>query len=275
MQNTIISIKGLTYKYPQTHQKALDNINLDIDAGEFVALLGANGSGKSTLAKHLNGLLKPTAGKVLVDGLDTGDESVIWQIREKVGMVFQNPDNQLVTALVEEELAFGPENLGLPPEEIRQRVNYVTKRLQLESFLSSSPHLLSGGQKQRVAIAAVLALQPEVLVLDEPTSMLDPVGRQEVLTEVLRLKEQGKTVVLITHDMAEAALADRIVVLNRGRVDMAATPRQCFARTSHLQEIGLEVPMAAQLSLRLELKGLTVPRVMLGVEDWVAYLCEK
>jgi len=275
MKKTIISIRGLSYSYPDTSQVTLDNINLDIYQGEILALLGPNGSGKSTLARHLNGLLKPSRGQVLVDGLDTSDESVLWEVRRRVGMVFQNPDNQLVATLVEEELAFGPENLGVPPEEIRRRVSEISRKFELADLLEFPPHRLSGGQKQRVAIGAVLAINPEVVVLDEPTSMLDPAGRREVLAEVVRLKDLGKTVILVTHDMTEALLADRMAVLEQGRISLLGSPEECFSQSEKLYQMGLEIPPAAKLARRLRGKGMAVPGSMLTVRDWVEYLCHK
>ncbi len=271
----MIHIEGLSFSYPQRDEFALKDIHLEIFPGEFVALLGPNGSGKSTLARHLNGLLLPTRGKVLVDGICTADESTLWQIRSRVGMVFQNPDNQLVAALVEEEMAFGMENLGVPPEEMRQRIKEISARLDLEHLLSFPPHRLSGGQKQRVAIASVLALEPAVLVLDEPTSMLDPSGRKEVLEEILRLRELGKTIILVTHDMTEALLADRTVVLHQGKVLLTGSPGECFSRVDILEKIGLGIPPSAELARRLRHKGYKMPGSMLRVEDWVDYLCGK
>lgn len=276
MGRVIISIQDVTFSYPESEEYVvLDNINLDIYAGEMVALLGPNGSGKSTLARHLNGLLLPSKGQVLVNGLNAADEESLWQIRSKVGMVFQNPDNQLVAALVEEELAFGMENLGLPPEEMKRRIKRLAAMMQLEEFLEFPPHRLSGGQRQRVAIASVLALDPEALVLDEPTSMLDPAGRQEVIQELVNLKQMGKTVVLVTHDMTEAVMADRILVLEQGRIVFIGTPRECFSQADQLKRIGLEIPPAAELAHNLMLRGVPVPEVMLKVEDWVEYLCLK
>lgn len=272
----VINIQGVSFSYPGTNNRiVLDNINLDVYAGEMLVLLGPNGSGKSTLARLMNGLLVPTGGQVLVDGLDTADETSLWQIRKQVGMVFQNPDNQLVAALVEEELAFGMENLGFPPEEMKKRIKELSARMQLEEFLDFPPHRLSGGQKQRVAIASVLAIEPQVLVLDEPTSMLDPAGRREVLSELARLKQSGKTVVLVTHDMTEAVAADRIVVLEQGKTAFVGSPRECFSRVDWLREIGLEIPPPAELARSLRERGLAVPETLYHVTDWVEYLCQK
>ncbi len=272
----VINIQGVSFSYPGTNNRiVLDNINLDVYAGEMLVLLGPNGSGKSTLARLMNGLLVPTGGQVLVDGLDTADETSLWQIRKQVGMVFQNPDNQLVAALVEEELAFGMENLGFPPEEMKKRIKELSAHMQLEEFLDFPPHRLSGGQKQRVAIASVLAIEPQVLVLDEPTSMLDPAGRREVLSELARLKQSGKTVVLVTHDMTEAVAADRIVVLEQGKTAFVGSPRECFSRVDWLREIGLEIPPPAELARRMRERGLAVPETLYHVTDWVEYLCQK
>lgn len=271
---TIISVQGVTFSYPETDKIVLDNINLDIYQGEMVVLLGPNGSGKSTLARLFNGLLSPNSGQVLVDGMNTSDENSLWEIRKRVGMVFQNPDNQLVAALVEEELAFGMENLGLSPEEMNNRIRDISTKMKLQEFLAYPPHRLSGGQKQRVAIASMLAVQPDVIVLDEPTSMLDPTGRQEVLRELRQLRELNKTVVLVTHDMTEALAADRIVVLNQGSIAFLGTPEECFSKVAWLKRIGLEIPPAAELAHRLRKKGLTIPSI-LTAEDWVEYLCPK
>ncbi|SHE80276.1 energy-coupling factor transport system ATP-binding protein [Desulforamulus putei DSM 12395] len=272
----VICLQGVSYSYPGTNNRiVLDNINLDVHAGEMLVLLGPNGSGKSTLARLMNGLLAPSCGQVLVDGLNTADDTSLWQVRKKVGMVFQNPDNQLVAATVEEELAFGMENLGFPPEEMMKRIREISARMQLDELLNFPPHRLSGGQKQRVAIASVLAIEPQALVLDEPTSMLDPAGRREVISELNRLKQSGKTVVLVTHDMTEAITADRIVVLVQGKAAFMGPPRECFSRVAWLQEIGLEIPPAAELARRIRGKGLVVPQDLYHVADWVEYLCQE
>lgn len=276
MRNPIISVKNVFYRYPEADKKyTLENINLEFFPGEMIAVLGPNGSGKSTLARLLNGLLLPIEGKVLVDGLTTCDETNIWQIRGKVGMVFQNPDNQLVAALVEEELAFGMENMGIDPAEMKKRIRDMSQIMGLTSLLEFPPHRLSGGQKQRVAIAAVLILEPEVLVLDEPTSMLDPGGRKRVLQELTRLKQMGKTLVLVTHDMSEAVMADRIVVMEQGKVAFQGTPQACFANIDWLAKLGLELPPAAELAHRLKQQGLIVPKAALSVADWIEHLCPQ
>ncbi len=275
MKDIIISVNNLFFQYPQQEQWALEDVCLDIHAGEFLVLLGPNGSGKSTLARHLNGLLLPARGQVLVYGLSTADEPALWDIRKKVGMVFQNPDNQLVAALVEEEIAFGLENLGVSPDNIREQIVKISSTLGLQHLLSSPPHRLSGGQKQRVAIASVLALEPDVLVLDEPTSMLDPSGRKDVLEEILRLRERGKTIVLVTHDMNEALQADRVLVLNQGKIFLSGSPEKCFSQVAELKKIGLGIPPAAELAGHLRQRGFGLPDSLLRVEDWIEYLCGK
>lgn len=276
MGRKIISVERVNFSYPESDQRlVLKDINLDIYAGEMIALLGPNGSGKSTLARLLNALLIPSEGCVMVEGLDTAQEKNHWDIRRKVGMVFQNPDNQLVAALVEEELAFGMENMGIPPETMEQRIIDISGKMQLKPLLELPPHLLSGGQRQRVAIASVLVVEPEVLVLDEPTSMLDPSGRQEVMAELLRLKQLGNTIVLVTHDMTEAVLADRIILLVEGKVAFQGSPRECFTQVELLKEVGLEVPPAAELAQRLRGKGYKVPESLLNEMDWVEYLCPQ
>lgn len=253
---------------------ALDGIDLAIDRGEFVSIVGANGSGKSTLARHLNGLLLPTAGEVWVAGMSTRDPARLWEIRRTVGMVFQNPDNQLVATTVEEDVAFGPENLGLPPEEIAARVDEALRAVGMEEHRLRAPHHLSGGQKQRVAIAGVLAMRPQCVVLDEPTTMLDPAGRAEVLATVLRLhREHGLTVVLITHFMEEAALAGRVVVMARGRVVAEGPPAQVFEDADLLAAAGVKPPAAAWLARRLRAHGLELPRGIVDAEGLVEALC--
>lgn len=259
---------------PQSVVLALDAVSLAIYRGEFVAVLGANGSGKSTLARHLNALLLPDAGQVLVDGLDTRDAQRVWSVRERVAMVFQNPDNQIVAAVVEEDVAFGPENVGLPPAEIRRRVSDALAEVGLTELRRRAPSALSGGQKQRLAIAGALALRPACLVLDEPTAMLDPAGRQEVLATVRRLRaESGMTVVYITHAMDEAALADRVIVLSRGQVALTGTPREVLTRPDLLGPLGLEPPPAAVAAERLRRAGLGLPPDILTLEELVDALC--
>ncbi|WP_277302245.1 energy-coupling factor transporter ATPase [Veillonella caviae] len=238
---------------------ALKDVNLTIRRGEFVSIIGTNGSGKSTLAKHFNVLLQPSEGNIIVCGHDTLDESHIWDIRQHVGMVFQNPDNQIVAAVVEEDVAFGPENLGIPSDEIRQRVDEALAAVNMTDYAEHGPHLLSGGQKQRVAIAGVLAMKPDCIVLDEPTAMLEPKGRQEVLDTIHRLnKEEGITIILITHFMEEAVTADRIVVMKNGVKLQEGTPREIFTQVDTLKSLGLDVPVAAEVALKLYRNGMDV-----------------
>ena len=238
---------------------ALKDVNLTIRRGEFVSIIGTNGSGKSTLAKHFNVLLQPSEGNIIVCGHDTLDESHIWDIRQHVGMVFQNPDNQIVAAVVEEDVAFGPENLGIPSDEIRQRVDEALAAVNMTDYAEHGPHLLSGGQKQRVAIAGVLAMKPDCIVLDEPTAMIDPKGRQEVLDTIHRLnKEEGITIILITHFMEEAVTADRIVVMKNGMKLQEGTPREIFTQVDTLKSLGLDVPVAAEVALKLYRNGMDV-----------------
>ena len=273
----IIKAEHLTFCYPDEpagHPPVLDDISLEIEAGSFVAILGHNGSGKSTFAKHINALLTPTAGKLWVDGLDTGDPENLLNIRGKVGMVFQNPDNQIVASVVEEDVAFGPENLGVPTEEIRRRVDDALAAVGMEKFAHHAPHLLSGGQKQRIAIAGVIAMQPECIVLDEATAMLDPAGRREVIDTVLRLnREQGITVVLITHHMVEAERADRVIVMNDGEVAMDGMPRQVFSQVERLHELGLAAPDTVELLYRLRRDGVDVPLENLTVDECADTIC--
>ena len=271
MANPIIQARDLTFRYTTAEGVAptvLDQVNLDIEAGSFVAILGHNGSGKSTFAKHLNAILLPTAGKVYVDGMDTTDEDKLLDIRRTIGMVFQNPDNQIVASVVEEDVAFAPENLGVPSAEIRRRVDEALEAVGMTEYARHAPHLLSGGQKQRVAIAGVLAMRPRCIVLDEPTAMLDPVGRREVLDTVCRLqRELGMTVVLITHHMDEAARAQRLVVMDNGHVVMDGPPAQVFQNVVGLRRLGLEVPDSVALLYELRQAGLDVPLDVLTCED--------
>ena len=271
MANPIIQARGLTFRYTTAEGVAptvLDHVDLDIEAGSFVAILGHNGSGKSTFAKHLNAILLPTAGKVYVDGMDTTDEDKLLDIRRTIGMVFQNPDNQIVASVVEEDVAFAPENLGVPSDEIRRRVDEALEAVGMTEYARHAPHLLSGGQKQRVAIAGVLAMRPRCIVLDEPTAMLDPVGRREVLDTVCRLqRELGMTVVLITHHMDEAARAQRLVVMDNGHVVMDGPPAQVFQNVVGLRRLGLEVPDSVSLLYELRQAGLDVPLDVLTPED--------
>lgn len=268
--SNIIEIRNLTFKYANDEGNetvAIDGLDLNIEEGSFVAVLGHNGSGKSTLAKHLNGILQPTDGTVLVAGMDTRDENLITDIRRQVGMVFQNPDNQIVANVVEDDVAFGPENLGVEPAEIRRRVDEALKAVDMWEFRSHAPHLLSGGQKQRVAIAGVIAMRPRCIVLDEPTAMLDPAGRAEVINTVMRLnKEQGITVVLITHHMNETINADRLIVMSDGRIVEDGKPELVFAKVQKLRDAGLTVPETTQLIYELRKEGIDLPLDALSVE---------
>ena len=271
----IIRIKNLTYTYPDAPGPALDGVSLDVAPGAFVAVLGSNGSGKSTLAKHLNAILLPQAGKVLVDGMDTIDEGSLLPIRRKVGMVFQNPDNQIVANVVEDDVAFAPENLGVEPREIRRRVDEALRQVGMYDFRLHAPHLLSGGQKQRVAIAGVLAMGPEVLVLDEPTAMLDPRSRREVVGTVERLcREKGITVLLITHHMDEAVRADRVLIMDKGRIVMDGTPAEIFARAGELRALSLTVPDTTALIEKLNAAGMRLPLSALTPEACAAAIKE-
>lgn len=273
----VIEIKNLSHIYhPGTEHevRALNHINLRIEDGEHVAVLGRNGCGKSTLAKHLNGLLLPTEGSVLVDEYDTADEDHALDILQRVGMVFQNPDNQLVATTVLEEIAFGPENLGLPREVIFERVDEALKLVQMEDFRDAMPHHLSGGQKQRIAIAGIIAMRPETIVFDEPTAMLDPDGRAEVIGTMLRLnREEGLTVVNITHFMEEAVLADRVIVMDDGDVVMEGTPREIFTHVEELRALHLDVPAITEIAVRLHDKYPFIPRDVLTIDEMVDVLC--
>ena len=260
---TMIKAEHLTFCYPDEpadHPPVLDDINLEIEAGSFVAILGHNGSGKSTLAKHMNALLTPTAGKLWVEGLDTADPENLLAVRGKVGMVFQNPDNQIVASVVEEDVAFGPENLGVPPAEIRQRVDTALHMVGMYDLREHSPHLLSGGQKQRVAIAGIIAMMPRCIVLDEATAMLDPVGRRETVDTIRTLNEKyGITVILITHHMDEAVRAGRVIAMSEGKIIADGTPQQVFAQEKLLRSVGLDVPQTEQLLLALRARGVDIP----------------
>ncbi len=272
----MIETKGVEfqYEYPdEPPQKVLLGIDLAIEPGSFVALLGHNGCGKSTLAKHFNAMLLPTGGAVLVRGIDTTDEDRKYDIRSTVGMVLQNPDNQLVSTIVEEDVAFGPENLGIPPDEIRRRVDDALKAVGMYDYREHAPHKLSGGQKQRVAIAGVIAMQPDCIVLDEPTAMLDPKGRREVMETIRTLnRERGITVVLITHYMDEAVQADRVVVMDEGTVLMDGTPREVFSRVDELRRVELDVPQPTELCDVLKKDGLSLPDGVLSVDECVEAL---
>ena len=255
--------------------RALTDISLEIKEGEFVSILGHNGSGKSTLAKHLNALLLPTEGTVWIDDINTTDDSRLWDIRQRAGMVFQNPDNQIIASVVDEDVAFGPENMGVPTQQIWERVNYALEKTGMTAYRDYSPNRLSGGQKQRVAIAGVMAMQPKCIIMDEPTAMLDPVGRREVLEAVHQLnRELGITVILITHYMEEVIDSDRLYVMNKGTVVMAGTPRTLFAKVEEFQALGLDVPQITLLGYELRKAGLPLPEVILSREEMVEALCQ-
>ncbi|MHB0884621.1 MAG: energy-coupling factor transporter ATPase [Bacillota bacterium] len=273
----LIASEGLGHLYNQGQPNevaALVDVSVAIEAGTFVAVVGPNGSGKSTLAKHFNALLLPTSGRVLVGGIDTSDQARLWEVRRLAGMVFQNPDNQIVATTVEEDVAFGPENLGVAPAEIGERIEQALRWVGMLEYRRHAPHLLSGGQKQRVAIAGGLAMRPRCLILDEATAMLDPVGRDEVMGTVKRLnREEGLTVVHITHFMDEAATADRVLVMDRGRVRLSGTPREVFSRPAELREVGLDLPPMTELADRLRQAGFDLPAGVTSVEEMVDLLC--
>lgn len=276
-----IEAKGLVYDYIKTDEngnfimkRALDGVDFTIEKGKFTAIIGQNGSGKSTLAKNMNAILTPTEGSMLVDGMDISDAENIWKVRQKVAMVFQNPDNQIVSAIVEDDVAFGPENLGIESEEIRNKVDTALKSVDMFEFRKKAPHLLSGGQKQRIAIAGAVAMEPECIVFDEPTSMLDPRGRKEVLSVIKQLNAKGITTVLITHFMEEAAQADKVIVMDTGKIVMEGTPQEIFTRADELMELSLGTPPAVELALELRARGLDVPDNIMTVDEMVDYLCQ-
>ncbi|MCR5482574.1 MAG: energy-coupling factor transporter ATPase [Clostridia bacterium] len=273
----IIRVENLTFEYSTDESliatKALDNVSFSIEKGSFTAIIGRNGSGKSTLAKHLNALLLPVEGRVLVGGIDTADSSKLWNIRQRVGMVFQNPDNQLVSAIVEDDVAFGPENLGIEPAQIRERVDAALDAVNMYAHRKKAPHLLSGGQKQRIAIAGVIAMEPECIVFDEPTAMLDPSGRKAVMDIIEKLHDKGITVILITHFMDEAAKADRIIIMDKGRIALDGTPQEIFLNADKVRELNLELPLGADIADRLRKAGIDVPQNIIEAEEMVEFLC--
>ncbi len=280
----MIVAKDLRYEYKTTFEEngknitrqvvALDDINITIEKGSFVAVLGHNGSGKSTFAKHINALVKPTAGTLWINGYDTKNDEFVWDIRQSAGMVFQNPDNQIVATVVEEDVAFGPENLGIDPQEIRKRVDAALSTVHMNEFRRSTPSKLSGGQKQRVAIAGVLAMKPECIVLDEPTAMLDPEGRKDVINTITRLnKEEKLTTVLITHYMDETVGADRIIVIDDGHVVMDGTPREVLVQVEKMKSYGLEVPQATEIAYNLRKRGIDIPADILTPEEMAGAIC--
>ncbi len=275
--DNIVEIKDLVFEYKDEDTgeslRVLDGVSLHIERGEFLAVLGRNGSGKSTLAKHMNAILTPTSGTVLVDGIDTSDESRLFDVRRRVGMVFQNPDNQMVATIVEEDVAFAPENLGVPRDEIRKRVDEALNVVGMSAFKQHAPHMLSGGQKQRVAIAGALAMRPELLVMDEPTAMLDPGGRAEVIETVKKLnREGGMTVALITHYMDEAVRADRVIVIDNGRIALEGRPREVFSQVEKLISLGLDVPQSTYLIHMLSKKIPGLDKTVLNDEECAAEL---
>lgn len=277
----MIKCEKLSFKYTTDEENgvvekyAIKDIDLTVKKGEFLVVLGHNGSGKSTVAKHINALLIPSSGTIYVDGLDTKNEENVWTVRSKAGMVFQNPDNQMVATIVEEDVAFGPENLGIDPKEIRKRVDESLEKVGMSEYKRHAPHLLSGGQKQRVAIAGILAMQPECIIFDEPTAMLDPSGRREVLENIKEInKEHGITVVLITHYMDEAAQADRVVVIDGGSVVLEGNPKQVFSNVEKMKSLGLDVPQVTEIVYELNKKGFNLDKEILNVDEMVDALCQ-
>ena len=274
----IITIENLVFEYNSSEEgngiRALDGVNLDIREGSFTAIIGKNGSGKSTLAKNLNGLLIPTSGTVFVDGYDTADDDSIWEIRQRAGMVFQNPDNQLVSSIVEDDVAFGPENLGIDPAEIRRRVDKALEDVNMGQYKQKAPHLLSGGQKQRIAIAGVVAMKPNIIIFDEPTAMLDPKGRKEIMKIIDELHKEGITVILITHFMEEVTAADRVIIMHEGKVLLDGTPREVFAQADIIRKANLEVPLMVELGDRLRAQGLNIPQGIINEKEMVEAICQ-
>lgn len=255
--------------------EAVDHVSLDVEQGQFIAILGHNGSGKSTLANHINAILKPTEGEMTVDGMSTSEEDNVWSVRQTAGMVFQNPDNQIVATIVEEDVAFGPENLGVPTDEIWERVNKALESVNMTMYRGYSPNKLSGGQKQRVAIAGVLAMKPKCIVLDEATAMLDPLGRKEVMSAIIELNKVEKiTVILITHYMDEAVLADKIFVMDKGKIAMEGTPRQVFSHVEEIRELRLDVPVATAMAYELRKAGYNIPKDILTRDELVEAVCQ-
>ena len=263
---SLLEVKNVSFSYDK-FSKALKGVSFSLEEGEFLAIIGHNGSGKSTLAKLLNGLLTPTDGEVVVDGFSSSDKSAVFEIRKRVGMVFQNPDNQLVASIVEDDIAFGPENLGVPREEIGERINFALKAVGMENFRTATPERLSGGQKQRIAIAGVLALKPKILVLDESTAMLDPVGRKEIAEVVEKMRAQGVAVIAVTHYMDETVKADKVIVLDRGVVALSGTPRDVFSKKEAIKELGLELPLAGLVADKLREKGVKLDEDIMTEEE--------
>ena len=279
MGENMIKSEDLVFKYvnaeDQTEKVAINHVSMEVKKGEFLVILGHNGSGKSTMAKHMNALLLPSGGKMYVDGLDTSDIENLWEVRRRAGMVFQNPDNQLVATIVEEDVAFGPENLGVDPKEIRERVDDSLKAVGMYEYRKHAPHLLSGGQKQRIAIAGILAMRPKCIVLDEPTAMLDPSGRNEVMKTIKEVnKKFGITIILITHYMDEAAQADRIIVMDKGEKVMEGVPREIFSQVEKIKSIGLDVPQVTELAYELQKEGVDISTEILNIDEMVDAICQ-
>lgn len=274
----MIQVKDLVFNYTRDEDQeeisAIKGISFTVEKGSFTAVIGRNGSGKSTLAKNINALLLPSSGAVYVNGYDTKNEADLWNIRQSAAMVFQNPDNQIVSSVVEDDVAFGPENLGVPSEEIRKRVDQSLKAVNMYQHRKKAPHLLSGGQKQRIAIAGAIAMRPECIVFDEPTAMLDPKGRAEVMEIIKELHEEGITVVLITHFMEEAAQADRIIIMNQGEIALEGRPEDVFGQRERIREMNLDVPLPVELSYRLRERGIQIPETIITMEDMVEFLCQ-
>ena len=272
-----IKVEDLIFEYVKSEDgtavRAIDSVSFSVERGSFTAVIGQNGSGKSTLAKNINALLVPTSGRVMVDGLDTSVPEHVWDVRSRVARVFQNPDNQIVSSIVEDDVAFGPENLGIEPVEIRKRVDEALTGVEMYDFRKKAPHMLSGGQKQRIAIAGAVAMEPECIVFDEPTAMLDPRGRDEVMSVIKRLNGKGITVLLITHFMEEAAQADKIIVMDRGVKKMEGTPEEIFLRADELKALSLDVPPAVDLAMKLRERGIDIPEGILTIDDMVNCLC--
>ena len=279
MGENMFKSEDLVFKYvnaeEQTEKVAINHVSMEVKKGEFLVILGHNGSGKSTMAKHMNALLLPSGGKMYVDGLDTSDIENLWEVRRRAGMVFQNPDNQLVATIVEEDVAFGPENLGVDPKEIRERVDDSLKAVGMYEYRKHAPHLLSGGQKQRIAIAGILAMRPKCIVLDEPTAMLDPSGRNEVMKTIKEVnKKFGITIIHITHYMDEAAQADRIIVMDKGEKVMEGVPREIFSQVEKIKSIGLDVPQVTELAYELQKEGVDISTEILNIDEMVNALCQ-
>ncbi|MBV4441657.1 energy-coupling factor transporter ATPase [Clostridium tyrobutyricum] len=279
MKENMIDCQNISFKYMDINENnsklAVNGVTFQVKKGEILAILGRNGSGKSTIAKHINALLVPTSGKMYIENMDTSDEKDLWNIRQKSGMIFQNPDNQIVATIVEEDVAFGPENLGIDPEDIRNRVDDCLKKVNMYEYRRHAPHLLSGGQKQRVAIAGVLAMRPDCVIFDESTAMLDPSGRKEVMNTIREINNSyNMTIVLITHYMEEAAQADRILVVDDGKVIMQGIPREIFSQVEKMKHIGLDVPQMTELAYELRKSGINIKSDILTIDEMVNELCQ-